>query len=383
LIRSTLKNMSIAARLRLGFGEVVALALVTGAMGLATNRRALPAGAVLTAVSSALTVVVGVVAALWLTRSIVGPLAEAVAVLDASAAGDLTKRAQVSCDDHLGRMAKALNYQVESRRTLVVSLITQSRSLESASEELSSISQKLNSNAETTSVQATMVAATAEQVSANVQTVASSAEELSASIMEIARSASDASRVASEGLTVTHATNETVARLSRSSDEISEVVKVITSIAQQTNLLALNATIEAARAGEAGKGFAVVANEVKELAKGTARATEDIAAKIEAIQADSRAVIGAMAQIDQIMGSIDQGETTIASAVEQQTAATNEISHSVVEAATGSGDIAQNIARVATAAQDTTAGATQAQRAAEALSRMAVEMEQLLGGYKY
>src|SRR5579884_3876613 len=175
-----------------------------------------------------------------------------------------------------------------------------------------------------------------------------------ASIREISKSANEAALIASRAVTTADATNKTVARLGDSSLEIGKVIKVITSIAQQTNLLALNATIEAARAGEAGKGFAVVANEVKELAKETARATEDIGQKIEAIQHDTRVSVDAIAQIGNIIKEINDISNNIAAAVEEQTVTTNEISRNVTEAANGTTDIASNIAGVATAAQDTT-----------------------------
>jgi methyl-accepting chemotaxis protein len=250
----------------------------------------------------------------------------------------------------------------------------------SASTQLMTISQQLASGAEETSSQSVSVSASAEQVSKSIQTVATSSEEMSASIREIAKSANDAARVATSAVTVAGATNETVAKLGESSAEIGKVIKVITSIAQQTNLLALNATIEAARAGEAGKGFAVVANEVKELAKQTAHATEDISQKIEAIQTDTRGAVASIAQISQIIAQINDIQSTIASAVEEQTATTNEISRNVVQAAEGSSHIAEAIHGVAAAARQTSSGASETQKAAAELSRMASELQNIVGG---
>ncbi len=255
-------------------------------------------------------------------------------------------------------------------------------SLSGASTELTAVSQQMSANAEETAAQANVAAAAAEQVSKNVSTVATAAEQMGSSIREIAKSAIEAARVASTAVTVADKTNLTVAKLGESSAEIGNVIKVITGIAQQTNLLALNATIEAARAGEAGKGFAVVANEVKELAKQTAKATEDISRKIEAIQGDTKGAVDAIGQIGRIINQISDIQNTIASAVEEQTATTAEIGRNVAEAAKGSNEIAQNVTGVARAARSTTEGASNTKDSADGLSKMAVELQQLVGQFQ-
>ncbi len=292
--------------------------------------------------------------------------------------------------DANGRPFKVVKYatditkQVENR-TLMAHVLkgvaANAVTLTSSSEELSAVSQQMSANAEETAVQANTVSAAAEQVSRNVQTVAAGTEEMSVSIREIAKNAAEAARVASSAVSVAAATNLTVAKLGESSDEIGKVIKVITSIAQQTKLLALNATIEAARAGEAGKGFAVVANEVKELAKETAKATEDISLKIAAIQSDTTGAVASIAQISNIINQINDIQNTIASAVEEQTATTNEMSRNVAESAKGVDEIAKNVTGVAKAAQDTTAGAASSLQAARALSGMAVDLEKLVGQF--
>ena len=212
------------------------------------------------------------------------------------------------------------------------------------------------------------------------QTVASGVGQMGTSIAEIAKNAHDAASVAQTAVTTADSTNRTITQLGESSAQIGQVIKVITSIAQQTNLLALNATIEAARAGEVGKGFAVVANEVKELAKATARATEDIGRKIEAIQVGTRAAVEAIGQNSAVINQVNDFSNTIASAVEEQTATTNEIARNIAEAAQGSSEIAQNITAVAQAARDTTHGAAKTQDAAGSLVRMATELQRLVTG---
>ncbi len=241
------------------------------------------------------------------------------------------------------------------------------------------VSDQMSRSAEETAVQADVVSAAAAQVSDSVQTVASAVEEMSVSVREIAQNAGEASRVAGQAVEVAEITNATVSKLGVSSAEIGEVIAVITSIAEQTNLLALNATIEAARAGEAGKGFAVVANEVKELAKETAKATDDISGKIAAIQSDTGGAVEAIGRISSIIAQISDIQNTIATAVEEQNSTTNEIARNVSEAARGSSEIAENIGSVAGAARATTEGAAAIQDASAALGSIADELQSLVG----
>lgn len=254
--------------------------------------------------------------------------------------------------------------------------------LSASSEELSAIAQQMNSTSEETANQSGVVAAASEQVSKNVETVATSAEEMSASVTEISNNTSQAATIAAKAVLVAANTNNTIAQLGESSVEIGKVIKVITSIAQQTNLLALNATIEAARAGEAGKGFAVVANEVKELAKQTAAATEDIGQKIDAIQRDTSGAVDAIGEISEIINQISSIQTTIASAVEEQSATTNEIARNASEASTGSVEISKNISNVSTSARASAEGAANVLIAAQELARLATDLKAVVDNSK-
>jgi methyl-accepting chemotaxis protein len=311
------------------------------------------------------------------------PLRDVVSILADVEAGDLTARVAVSSRDELGDMGGALNQTLEKVGAAFQSITQNSQALASSSEELTAVSHQMSASAEETATQSNVVSAAAEEVTKNLQVVATATEEMSSSIKEIAKNANEAARVATSAVKTAETTNTTVAKLGESSAEIGQVIKVITSIAQQTNLLALNATIEAARAGEAGKGFAVVANEVKELAKETAKATEDISRKIEAIQGDTKGAVEAIAQISGVINQINDISNTIASAVEEQTATTNEIARSVQEGAKGGSQVAENIVGVAQAAKSTTQGASDTQTAAGELARMAAELQKVVVQFRF
>ncbi len=304
-------------------------------------------------------------------------------VVAAASEGDLTQEVDVHGSDAVGQMGEGLSRLLADLRQSIGRIAGNAHSLATAADELSVVAQQMSANSEETSAQAGVVSAASEEVTKNVQTVAAAVEEMTSSIREISKNATESARIATAAVKAAEGTTATVARLGEASAEIGQVVKVITTIAQQTNLLALNATIEAARAGEAGKGFAVVANEVKELAKETARATEDIGRKIEAIQQSTRGAVEAIGQISGIIAQINDISNTIASAVEEQTATTSEIARSVSEAARGSAEIAQNITAVASAARGTSDGAQHTQRAGEELARMAAELTQLVGRFRY
>jgi methyl-accepting chemotaxis protein len=328
-------------------------------------------------------VALGIGLGLLVTRMVVVPLRKVSGVLDAMAEGDLTKSADIETTDEVGQMAKALDRARTGMGAAISALAGSATSLSAASEELSSVSTQIAASAEEMSAQSNVVAAAAEQVSRNIHTVATGSEEMGSSIREIAQNADDAARVAATAVEVAQSTDDTVRRLGESSSEIGSVIKVITAIAEQTKLLALNATIEAARAGEAGKGFAVVASEVKELAQETAKATEDISRRVDAIQASSGDAVGAIGEISRIITQINDFQATIASAVEEQTATTSEMSRNVAEAATGSSDIASNITGVAEAAHSTAAGIGEAQRAANELAQMSGQLQELVQKFRY
>ncbi|MEV4349271.1 methyl-accepting chemotaxis protein [Actinoplanes sp. NPDC049596] len=336
--------------------------------------------------TSIVTLVIGLVLALLLgflvARKIVQSLSRVTYVCDGLAEGDLTRETGLQTRDEPGKMGRSLDAAMARLRATIATIEGSAASLAGASEQMTGTSAQIAASAEQASAQAQAVSAAAEEVSRSVETVSAGSEEMGASIREISQNAAEAARVASEAVTVTASTSAIMNKLGESSAEIGNVIKTITAIAEQTNLLALNATIEAARAGEMGKGFAVVASEVKDLAQETARATEDISRRVETIQADTGGAVAAIEEISIVIERISEFQTTIASAVEEQTATTAEMNRSVAEASGGTNEIAQNITGVAEAARMTSQGVAETQQATAELARMSTELSGLVSTFR-
>ncbi|WP_018681177.1 methyl-accepting chemotaxis protein [Actinokineospora enzanensis] len=324
----------------------------------------------------------GVLLAWIVARSVTGPLRRVTGVLAAVADGDLTRRADVHRRDEVGKMAAALNRATDSMLDTVRTIGGNAAALGGSSRNMAQAGDTLARGAAQTADRADAVRQAAQDVSLHVQTLATASEEMGASIREIASNASDAARVAADAVVSAQETTDIVGKLGESSTEIGNIVKVITSIAEQTNLLALNATIEAARAGDAGKGFAVVASEVKDLAQETAKATENIAARVQMIQGETSSAVTAIEQISEIIHRISDYQSTIASAVEEQTATTGEMSRSVAEASAGADAIAETVTDVAEAASSTSSTVEASRETATALAGMAAELNDVVARFR-
>ena len=318
---------------------------------------------------------------LLVARSIAGPVRAVMHVLERVSRGDLTGSVEVHSRDEIGQMGRSLNTAIGTLRTMVSTLSHNATAVAKSSQDLTGISAELSSSSRQVSTRADLVAASAEQISSSTQSVAGGAEELGASIREIAQSASEAASVAAGAVQAADEANATISSLGTSSAEAGDVVRLIVSIAEQTKLLALNATIEAARAGESGRGFAVVADEVRALAQETATASEDVARRIGLIQGDSNGAVQAIAEIGQVITRINSYTTTIAAAVEEQTATTAEIARSVAEAASGSAEIAENIQDVASAAATTETSVSATQQASDDLAALSNELAALVAQF--
>ncbi len=330
-------------------------------------------------------IVGGSFASIIIHRQIVEPLRVlAIRLKDiAQGEGDLTQRVDAHSEDEIGQVGHWFNAFMDKLQKVVGSVGANTDGVASSSKRMSEVSQTLIANAREKSSQADQVTSAAQQVNQNLQTVATGTEEMNSSIKSIALNASEAASMAVKAVQMAGEATSAVTKLGESSVEIGEFIKVITSIAEQTNLLALNATIEAARAGEAGKGFAVVANEVKELAKQTAKATEDIGKRILNIRENTKGAAAAIDKIDVAINKINQSAGVIASAVEEQNDTAEKMSRNVAEAARESENISRNISGVAEAAQSTSRGVEDSQQGAAELLQMSTQLRELVGQFKY
>jgi len=324
----------------------------------------------------------GVVLALVLRALITKALHQAAHAIQVAARGDLTCQIAAVQQDEVGNMGRDLGGFLETLRNSIAGIMQSSQKVRESAVHLNNISQLMATNSEQTSAQAEVVSAAGEQVARSVASVVSGSTQMLASIQEISQSANDSAKVSRQAVEAAQSATEAIDKLKTSSEEIGKVVRLITSIAEQTDLLALNATIEAARAGESGKGFAVVANEVKDLAKQTAKATDLISQRIAAIHESTTGAINAIDSIRGIVNHVNELSATIASAVEEQTVTTNEINRTLSEASSGVGEISSNIAGVAAAARNVSQGAAETQTAARMLSDLATELQAQVAQYK-
>jgi methyl-accepting chemotaxis protein len=304
-------------------------------------------------------------------------------VVEHASRGDLTGSVDLAGDGAVDQVARGLNRLLEELRTSIAHVSSSAATLSGASGELSGVTDRIGRESSETRNRAREATDAAALVSDSVRSVSAATEEMTVSVREIARSAAHAAQVARNAVAVADRTNAGMEALGDSSVQIGSVVQVIASIAGKTNLLALNATIEAARAGDAGKGFAVVATEVKELAAQSAKAAQEIADKVTAIQSDSAGAVDALKDISRIIMEIDEIQSTIAAAVEEQTATTQEIGRNLTDAAGASQQITSTIESVAVSAQSTSEGVAQAVESVSKLERMAVDLDALVGRFRY
>ena len=316
-------------------------------------------------------------------RSVGGRLRALRGVLTAMADGDLAEREPDPARNEIGEMSRSVHRAAGQMRTAIQTLASTSAGLSQRSQDLQQASRSLAGGTDRTAGRIASIDQAAGEVTAGVQAVASGAEEMGAAIREIAVNATQAAQVAGDAVQAANSAEQIMLKLNASSAEIDAVVKTVSAIAEQTNLLALNATIEAARAGETGKGFAVVAGEVKDLSQETAKATEEIGQRIEAIQADTRIAVEAIAGIGEVIGRINDYQHTIASAVEEQSATTNGMTNDLSRAAGGNAEISRQIAEVVSASDITLDAARATETAAHDLAEISDQLRATVTAFRY
>jgi methyl-accepting chemotaxis protein len=327
--------------------------------------------------------VISIALAIGLGRVITVPLRRTVTVLKNLAEGKLDQKVEVDSRDEVGEMSLALRTALGSLSTAMREIGEASQVVASSSEEFRAVSGELSTASESVATIADETSGAAQDLSDTVQSATTSAGQMTESIAEISRSASQAMVIAGEAVEVAQDTSRIVGRLGTASDRISEIVKSIETIAEQTNLLSLNATIEAARSGEAGKGFAVVAGEVKELAGETANATQNVTALVTEIQSETKNAVESMERISAVIGRINSAQSTIAGAVEEQTAVTGQIVRNMAEATSGAGVISENVDKLTGQAAQTQNGATQTENSAAELACIAGNLNELVQRFRY
>jgi methyl-accepting chemotaxis protein len=357
--------------------------------------------------------VLGTSYALATTRAITGPIREVTMGLKdvAEGDGDLTKRLAIDTKNELGELASWFNIFIEKMNAMIKDVAQNAGQLASSSSQLFEISTRMSEGAGNMSQRTSTVAGAAEEMSAtmksvadaseqaaaNLNLVAAAAEEMTASVAEIASNSEKAHSTTDTAVSRAQSTTARVNELGSAAGAIGKVTEVISEISEQTNLLALNATIEAARAGEAGKGFAVVANEIKELASQTAKATQDIKAKIDDIQQSTTATVAEIGEITEVIGNVNDTVGIIAAAVEEQASATREISGNISQASAGiqnvdenvgqtstvSSTMASDIAKVNTDADEMSASSSKVKLNAEELSTLASQLNSVVGHFKW
>ncbi|MGY1827173.1 MULTISPECIES: methyl-accepting chemotaxis protein [unclassified Blastococcus] len=327
--------------------------------------------------------VLGGVLARWVGHRLTRPLThlrDRMAEI-ADGEGDLTQRMDDSRDDEVGQLSGAFNRFVDKVAGTVRDIHRCAQEVAASAAGVSAVADGLAQRAARSRDQAQGAHGVASEISSSVSSAAAGAEEMGASITEIARSAAEAAEVGRQAAALAEQTETTIAALGASSAEIGDVVKVISGVAEQTNLLALNATIEAARAGDAGKGFAVVANEVKDLAQEAAKASEEIAQRVQGIQSETTEAVRSISRIADVVRAINDHQTTIASAVEEQTATTRELSRSVATAAEGAGAVTTTLTSVSRDADDSATDVERARSAARELDGLSKELNRLLAAF--